>query len=96
MAASNDAHDTKREDYEQARSRFDRMNLEDQATFWVETTASLLARGVQEAGRSIAREMDHFFSGFQRRKERTQSGGPGPAEPETAQQRAPRDAASDE
>lgn len=95
MAASSDAHDS-REDYEQARSRFDRMNLEDQATFWVQATASLLARGVQEAGRSIAREMDHFFSGAQHRDESAEAGRPGPAEPETAQQRAPRDGASDE
>ncbi len=89
MATQKDAH---RETYNQARDEFDRMDLEDQATFWVEATASLVARGVQEAGRSIACELDHFFAGARRRAEHRDTGGPGPAEPETAQQRAPRDA----
>lgn len=96
MSTRSSTDQARREEYDQTRKGFDQLNLEDQATFWVEATASLLARGVQEAGRSIAREMDHFFGGRQRPHRSEDAGGPGPAEPETAQQRAPRDADSDE
>ena len=88
---------TDRENYERTRRDFDDMSLEDQATFWVEVTASLVARGVREAGEVVAREVDCFFEGARRKGPKSSeasSGGPGPAEPETGQQRAPRSGGS--
>lgn len=87
MGTSSEGRDARHENYEKARRDFKDLNLEEQATFWVEATTSLLARGVQEAGRTIAHELDNLFT--RTRKARPEAGsGPGPAEPETAQQRA--------
>lgn len=91
MSASEPSDKHRRDEYDRTRKGFRDMNLEEQATFWVEATASLLARGVQEAGRVLAREMDDFFAGAPRQRSESDQRGPGPAEPETSQQRAPRD-----
>lgn len=86
--------------YDRTRRDFEDMSLEDQATFWVKATASLMARSIQEAGDALVRELDSFFDdGCHSGAARSTSGddapdddasGPGPAEPETGQQRAPR------
>lgn len=94
MAHSEQAGKEREENYRRARDTFNHMEPEDQATFLVEATASLLARGVKEAGRVMAEGLDELFRPA-RTSSRPGSSGPGPAEPETAQQRAPRDGASD-
>jgi hypothetical protein len=57
----------------------------------VEATASVLARGVEQVGQAVADGLDDLFhrarpSPSASSRER----GPGPAEPETSQQRRPR------
>lgn len=89
-----DAHDAKsRHDaYRRTRDAFDQMKTDDQATFLVQATASLVARGVEEIGRMVAGGLDDLFEG-RAAPSSSQSGskhGPGPAQPETAQQRRPR------
>lgn len=77
-------------EYRRVRDTFNKMNVEEQATFLVEATASMLARGVEEAGRVVADSVNDIFRPKTRREHRSSDGpGPGPAEPETAQQRCP-------
>ncbi len=76
-----------REAYERTRRDFDEMRLEDKAIFLVEATASTLARGIEEASRAAADELDDLFHRKTRKKDKKR-GGPGAAEPETAQQQA--------
>jgi len=79
--------------YDEARRQFEELDVEEQASFLVEATASTLARGVLQAGKVLAGELENLLR-------RTPSGtdpqshGPGPAEPETAQRRAPRSGAA--
>ena len=92
MADSHRSRKKRDDEYRRTRDSFSDMPIEDQATFLVEATASLLARGVEEVGRVVADGVDDLFQGSSRRKQRSsgKGSGPGPAEPETAQQRRPR------
>lgn len=92
MAPSRD--DPSSEDtYRRTRDTFDQMNAEEQVTFLVEATASMVARGVEQAGRALAAGLEDVFRstapGASRPHRRGKTHGPGPAEPETAQQRRP-------
>lgn len=80
---------TKRsESFRRAREAFDEMEPEDQAAFLAEATASAVARGAEVFGRTLADEIEQFFEGGTRRRgQKKEPAGPGPAEPETAQQR---------
>ena len=88
-----DAHSKQ---YRQAREAFDDLKIEDRAVFLLEATVSTVARGIEDAGRALANELDRMFSTFrQEGPEAPQSAasaspGPGPAEPPTANQTAPR------
>lgn len=95
MTNAEQARTRRDEDYRRTRDTFNHMKLEDQATFLVEATASLLARGIEEAGRVMAEGVDEIFRPARKRDRAEQPGGPGPAEPETAQQRPPRGSAPD-
>lgn len=94
-----DAHRARKkrdEGYRRTRDTFDDLPLEDQATFLVEATASLLAHGLEEAGRAVADGLDDLFrTSKSHEQEADSTTGPGPAEPETAQQRRPRGGSSD-
>lgn len=82
--------DTKRDTYRRTRDAFNEMDMERQASFLVEATAAVIARSVEEAGRVVARgigELFHPRSGAPSSSH--DRPGPGPAEPETAQQRRP-------
>jgi hypothetical protein len=81
-----------RDEYRRARETFNKMNVEEQATFLVEATASVLARGMEEVGRVVADGLSDMFQpkGQRQRHDAAHPHGPGPAEPETAQQRRPR------
>lgn len=76
--------------YDQARRRFDELDVEEQACFLVEATATTLARGLQLAGESLATGLEDVLRQAKRRTSSHRRGGPGAAEPETAQRRAPR------
>lgn len=97
MEDARQTHTRRDEDYRRTRDTFNEMKLEDQATFLVEATASLLARGIEETGRAVADGIDELFRPKARRTSRDAPGarGPGPAEPETSQQRRPRGGAQD-
>lgn len=95
-----DAHQSRQKrdkEYQRTRDTFNEMELEDQAAFLVEATASMLARGLEEAGRVMADGLDELFRHSTRRKRRPSgASGPGPAEPETSQQRSPRGGSHDD
>lgn len=85
-----------RDEYRRTRDTFNEMDFEQQATFLVEATASMLARGVEEAGRVVADGLSDIFQPRKQKERRGQGAhGPGPAEPETAQQRRPHGGSSD-
>jgi hypothetical protein len=95
MADSN-GKTSSHDEYRRTRDTFNKMNVEQQATFLVEATASMVARGVEEAGRAVADGLSDIFGAQKQTKRRSeQKHGPGPAEPETAQQRRPRGGTSD-
>jgi hypothetical protein len=88
--------ESSRDEYRRTRETFKKMNVEEQATFLVEATASVLARGMEEVGRVVADGLSDLFRPKDRQRRRAAHPhgpgphGPGPAEPETAQQRRPR------
>lgn len=85
-------HETHRKRYHQAREAFDDLKIEDRAVFLLEATVSTVARGVEEAGRALADEFDRFFRTCREERAETprSAAAPGPAEPPTAKQTAPR------
>lgn len=83
--------DTNDSRYQQARRRFDELEIEEQSRFLVEATASTLADGVRQAGELLADGIEQTLRRA-RQGAPSPSGGrqPGAAEPETAQRRRPR------
>lgn len=85
--------------YEQARRRFEDLDVEKRARFLLEASVTTLARGLEEAGRVLA---DGLEDVLHRTEEASRSSEgperPGAAEPETAQRQTSRNgpAASDE
>lgn len=61
-ASNTDSHndDAPRDDYRRLRDDFDGLNLDHQATFLVDAVASLIAKGLETAGRTLAKEVDEF------------------------------------
>lgn len=49
------------EEYRQARAAFDTLNIGDQAVFLVESVVTVMARGLEEAGRTLAHALDDLF-----------------------------------
>jgi len=75
--------------YDQAREHFDELDVEEQARFLVEATATTLAWGVRRAGAVLADGLEDVLR--RTRGEATSSDrGPGAAEPETSQRQSPR------
>lgn len=90
MTNANDS-DAQHNTYRRTRDAFDRMNVDEQASFLIEATASVLARGVEHVGRTVASGLDDLFCEAQSSSSASpRERGPGPAEPETSQQRRPR------
>lgn len=81
--------------YEQARRTFDELDIEEQASFLVEATASTLARGILEVGTRLADSLEEAIACAQQSSTAAEQSGPGPAEPETAQSRSSRSGSSD-
>jgi hypothetical protein len=77
--------------YDDTRRRYDELDMEEQARFLVEATATTVARGLVHAGKTVAEGLEEVIR--EARQTEARSGGagePGAAEPETAQQRSPR------
>lgn len=77
--------------YNDARRRFEDLDLEEQASFLVEAGASTLARGVREVGDVLADGLRDALRTARTRASRSGENRPGAAEPETSQRQAPRD-----
>lgn len=92
MSADEHSHDR----YDEARSRFEELDVEEQASFLVEATASTLARGLEEAGQTLACSLQALARQARTSSARSHkpSGQPGAAEPETAQRQSPHNGAS--
>lgn len=84
--------------YDEARGRFEELDVEERASFLVEATASTLARGVEEAGQALAEGLQELARRARKPSACSQksSGQPGAAEPETAQRQTPRHGTSDQ
>lgn len=67
--------DASRTDYRRLRDDFDGLDLEHQATFLVDAVASLIAKGLETAGRTLAHEVDEFVE--RKRKTTAKTGRPG-------------------
>jgi len=77
--------------YQQARRRFDELEIEEQSRFLIEATASTLADGVRQAGALLADGIEQTLRGTRKKSASSPSRRePGAAEPETAQRRRPR------
>jgi hypothetical protein len=86
--------DSKQSSYDRTRQRFDELDVEEQASFLVEATASTVARGVLQVGEVLADRLEAALRQAQRSADGGRRHGPGPAEPETAQRRRPRSGSS--
>ena len=75
--------------YEETRHRFDELEVEEQAQFLIEASASALARGIEQAGKVLADGLQDAVRRPCGSSCASQDSGPGPAEPETAQRQAP-------
>ncbi|RMH63809.1 MAG: hypothetical protein D6685_07300 [Bacteroidetes bacterium] len=80
-------HASRREHVNRVREAFEHLGVEDRVLFLVEATASTLARGVEQAGRALAEELDRCFGGAD------EDDPPAEAAPEAASEAA--DAATD-
>lgn len=80
--------------YDQTRRDFEELEVEEQARFLIEASASTLAKGLERVGRMLADELEDVM--HQADRSSASSGGtrPGAAEPETAQRQAPQSGSS--
>lgn len=78
---------TSRERYRNLRESFDELQIQDKALFLVEAAVSTVARGLEQAGETLAGEMEDLFSGGRARRHRERS--PGAARPATSEKQAP-------
>lgn len=53
--------DTHSEQYRRTRSEFESLEMEDRAVFLLEATVATVARGLDELGRLVARQLDELF-----------------------------------
>lgn len=80
--------------YDDTRRRFEEMEVEQQAQFLIEASASALATGIERAGQVLADGLQDVVRRSQRSSCASEESGPGAAEPETAQRRTPRGGAA--
>lgn len=81
------------ESYDRMRRDFEELDVDKQAQFLIEASASTLARGVEQIGQVLADGLGDVMH----RADRSSGGhtsGPGAAEPETAQRQAPKNGSS--
>ena len=53
--------DPRREQYDQARSAFEELSIEDRVLFLLKETITTVADGIERAGRTVANELDAVF-----------------------------------
>lgn len=84
--------DHPRDRYDEARQRFDELEVEAQVSFLVDATASTLAQGIERIGHAVAEGLEDVVRQAKHRTRPSAETGQqsGAAEPETAQQRAVR------
>ena len=84
--------------FHRAHRDFEALEIDEQAQFLIQASASTLARGIEQAGKVLAAglgETVHRACASTTlhkdtpHKDTPDGGGPGPAEPETAQRQAP-------
>jgi hypothetical protein len=84
--------------FHQARRDFEALQIDEQAQFLIQASASTLARGIEQAGKALAAGLGETMHRAcasttphkdTPHKDTPDGGGPGPAEPETAQRQAP-------
>ncbi len=76
-AFEGDARDDS-DSYRRIRDEFDSLGLEHQATFLVDATVSLLAKGIEAAGRALADEVDGFVERQRKKAAQKKSRSAGP------------------
>jgi hypothetical protein len=52
---------SRKREYREAQSAFDRLRVEEKAVFLIEATLSTVARGIEEVGHVLADELDTLF-----------------------------------
>lgn len=83
--------------YDQARRRFEELEVEERTRFLLEASVSTFAQGLEQAGRALADGLDEIFHGAERTSHSSgEAERPGAAEPETAQRQAPRNGSASE
>jgi len=79
--------------FHRAHRDFEALQIDEQAQFLIQASASTLARGIEQAGKVLAaglgETMHRACASTTPHKDTPDGGGPGPAEPETAQRQAP-------
>lgn len=75
------------EQYRRLRESFDELQIQDQALFLVEAAVSTLARGIEQAGETLADEVGDVFRGGRRSERRGRSSNA--ANPSTSERQAP-------
>jgi hypothetical protein len=85
MSDADESHNS----YQETRRAFDGLDVEERARFLVEATASTLARGLLQAGETLAEGVEEAIRrGRRHSSTRSRPGGPGAAEPQTSQRQA--------
>ena len=79
--------------YDRMRRDFEELDVEKQAQFLIEASASTLASGIEEMGQVLAEGLGDVMHRPDPSSDAPESG-PGAAEPETAQRQAPKNGSS--
>lgn len=74
-------HNPHSEQYERARKEFDDLKVEDRAVFLLEATVSTIARGLEDAGRFLAEQLDNLFKTGAEAARKAEEAGKEPQEP---------------
>lgn len=80
--------------YDRMRRDFEELDVEKQAQFLIEASASTLARGIEQVGEVLADGLGDVMHRTDPSSDATDRPGPGAAEPETAQRQAPKNGSS--
>lgn len=82
------------ESYDRMRRDFEELDVEKQAQFLIEASASTLARGIEQVGEVLADGLGDVMRRTDPSAGASDRSGPGAAEPETAQRQAPKNGSS--
>lgn len=82
------------ESYDRMRSDFEELEVEKQAQFLIEASASTLAKGIEQVGQVLADGLGDVMHRADPSSTTSDKAGPGAAEPETAQRQAPQNGSS--